>query len=356
MGGNALKDFGTKRLPASSALKIGHLFCQTLIDAMPNQSSVPSPAIIRSYREKEDFGDIDILIPQSLAQEVSPERIAQLVGDTTDLLQPLAFRRNGPITSYGYPLESGGVFQVDLIVSPEYEFEFSVGYYAWNDAGNLIGRIAHKMGMKFGHDGLWLMMREGDNLFDEILVTRNFVEAIRYLGFDVDRWSKGFDTREDIYRFIVTGKYFDPEIFLLGNRNHQARVRDAKRPTYTGFLKWIEQHQVPANFSAWPANKSEWLPNLFAAFPTAKLDYEKSLATLARRKQVNARFNGEKVAAITGLSGKALGAHMAAFRNGFSSVEAFEEFVLTAPEQQLLTVLREVVVPNTVPDAGQIQH
>lgn len=38
-------------------------------------------------------------------------------------------------------------------------FNTSLEYLNWNDLGNLIGRIAHKFGLKYGHKGLLYIIK-----------------------------------------------------------------------------------------------------------------------------------------------------------------------------------------------------
>lgn len=43
MGGNALKDLGTVRLPAKTALEIGERFSQSLIEVLPIECEALKP-------------------------------------------------------------------------------------------------------------------------------------------------------------------------------------------------------------------------------------------------------------------------------------------------------------------------
>ena len=120
--------------------------------------------------------------------------------------------------------------------------------------GNLLGRIAHKFGAKLGHLGLQFPLRDpsnNDRLIAELTITRDFATALTLLGYDakayeVARSAESFKTLPDIFAFAIASPSSTKSIFHLDNRNHAARVRDAKRPI-SAFLQWLET-QAPKPF------------------------------------------------------------------------------------------------------------
>lgn len=316
MGGNALVSFGATRCSRDEALQVLEDFQARFAGVTQHLGRAARIAPIQAYRQKPDFGDLDVLVDSRIFQAMPPAAVVEAL--STSYGVPLPWVKNGPVLSVGLPLpaEASGkerCLQLDLISTPEAEFAFSLAYFSWNDMGNLVGRIAHKMGLKFGHDGLWLPMRDGTNLFDELLVTRDFEAALSLLGFDSARWSEGFDSLDDIYQFVASGQRFNPDIYPLEHRNHTARVRDKKRPVYMGFLRWIEEQPALYRY-AWQPDKTAYLPEVMVAFPELHGKYERSLARLEQAKAIRACFNGKVVAEITGLVGKPLGEFMAYFK------------------------------------------
>lgn len=312
MGGNALSSYGATRCSRDVAMQMLEDFLArfaTLTGPLGNEARVEP---IAAYRLKPDFGDLDVLVDSRVFQSMSPLSVVEAL--SINYGKSLPWVKNGPVLSVGLPLPGDGqCLQLDLIGTPAAEFDFSLGYFSWNDMGNLVGRIAHKMGLKFGHDGLWLPMRDGTNLHDELLITRDFGRALSFLGFDAERWRQGFDSLDDIYQFVARGERFNPDLYPLEHRNHTARVRDKKRPVYMGFLRWIEE-QPTLNRYPWQQDKSAYLPDVMSAFPALQAEYGLSLGRLAHSKAIRACFNGEVVSEITGLTGKALGAFMAHFK------------------------------------------
>lgn len=281
-------------------------------------------AALGSYRAKSDFGDLDILLEDGGQYD---HRAAAEALSAVEVVQ------NGPVTSVGVvvslsiPESAGCVFQVDLIrIEPE-AFDFAMGYFGHGDAGNLMGRLYHACGLALRHDGLFYYLRDGDYKFREIALTRKFDEALPFMGYDPEVFARGFDTQEDIYRYVANSVYFNPGIFLLENRNAKSRVRDKKRPMYMQFLKFCEAHPGLASFP-YPQDKAAWMPRIAEFFPSFQAEFDRAQADLAELRAVKAKFSGVWVSQITGLQGKDLGTLMRRFKESFASPEDQRAFVL----------------------------
>ena len=198
---------------------------------------------ILAYTTKESFGDADILV------QCTPEEWDTLVAHVKITYEH--WNRNGDVISFGY-IVHGGFHQVDLInggPTPD-EYWCAFDYFAWNDLGNLIGRIADRLGFKYGHDGLRYQIRDPLNssiVISDFVLSLNTTWIHTFLGIEqsLNFSHRSFDTREDIFEYVATSKYFDPDIFLLENRNYKAKVRDAKRTTYMEFLEWCKVREFP---------------------------------------------------------------------------------------------------------------
>jgi hypothetical protein len=336
MGGNALSA-ETIRLPAQRYREVEERVLHKVRDMLPG---IRADAIA-AYAGKPDFGDMDILLAEH--PDCEPVALSQKLG-----AQEIV--RNGEVTSFGLPMAEG-VFQVDLIIVPEASFDFAMRYFSYNDLGNLLGRVAHKFGAKFGHLGLLYPLRDPENddhLLAELGVTSDFSQALGMLGYDAQlyeamRRESGFRTLEDIFRYVVSSAYANPAIYLLENRSYRARVRDAKRPTYNQFLDWLAE-QPEGSLPAYPwgeagnperqAQRRQFLEQAFIAFPQFKADYDRTLARAERQRLSKRHFNGDVVASITGLEGKELGMFMSRLRASFASNDALEEFFAAASAEE----------------------
>jgi hypothetical protein len=289
MGGNAIKSASriNKQQYDVAVLKLEHILVQ----------SGTGFSVVPAYFNKETFGDIDVVIDVPL----TVNQVKELFGATEIV-------KNSNVISFGFNVEGLPTIQVDLIYQSEETYEFAVEYFSFNDLGNLCGRLSAKMGMKFGHDGLWLPMRDGTNQFHEILLTQDFEEALSIIDLDYDRWCYGFADLTDIFEFVRSSKFFNSDIYLLDNRNTISRTRDSKRKTYMEFLKYNEKN--PLSRYTFVKDKSFYLPLIFSHFPDAGLEYFNAMEEHRLKMAAKLMFNGDLVREWTGLEGKALGEFM----------------------------------------------
>lgn len=283
---------------------------------------------IQFFRNKQEFGDIDILIQ---SEGLPVDWLDQII----KTLNPVDHHKNGNVFSF----EFEGI-QVDLIRTKKIDFDIAATYFANNDAGNLIGRIAHKFGLKYGHSGLWYPFRDGDHLVDTIFITRDPEKIFSLLGYDYSRWMEGFDDLDEIFEFTASSPFYNPEIYLLENRNNIARVRDRKRKSYTAFLQWCKvRHKADSEYYQFSPGKDSYLPYIWDNFPEFLEKWKETDTENEIRKAVKEKFNGDIVMGITGRSGKDLGALMQAFRK--SSGENFDSWVISAPAEEIETSILE---------------
>lgn len=303
MGGNALH-FETRRIDAKEYVELVNEIRQLWMD-MPKQciySSTDMPYAVKSYRNKKDFGDIDFVIKRdptlhyrkAIQETYSPKEIFS----------------NGGAHSFDYK----GV-QIDFITVRPEEFETSLNYFAFNDLGNLMGRIAHKMGLKYGHHGLSVLIKDGDYLIEEIVLTRDRKEIFEFLGYDAD--VRDFAELKDIFDFVRSSMYYSGEIFKLENRNAIARIRERKRKTYMAFLQYIQENPI-ANEFPWEdfKDKSAWQLAAIKHFNKMPL-YVSALKEQKARLALKERFSGNHVREITGLRNQELGEFMKSFKDAF---------------------------------------
>lgn len=318
MGGRALKNCEIRRYGKDEYFAI-LTEVQTLL-----KPYFPRTEAVVAYKNKEDFGDLDLLA-ESDKVNFDVVKMIKILFDSKEVVP------NGKVYSFEYK-----EFQVDLILSPSREFEFARHYYAYNDLGNLMGRIAHKFGLKYGHDGLYYMFRDGTRLIGEICVSMDIKHVFNVLDFNYTRWTKGFDDLEDIYEFVSRSKYFNPDIYLFDQMNHRSRVRDQKRSTYNGFLKWCDQMRVgeweDQMFYTFSKNKDSNLVWLFDQFPGFKDQWIELYHRKLEFQDLRIKFNGDHVSAMTGLTGKELGRFMQDFRHSYGNDEDFRIWLITSSQ------------------------
>lgn len=333
MGGNALSHKSV-RLTKHDFERMAEV-CVSRLQALYPDGRVVA---IEAYRSKESHGDLDVLLT---AEGYNPQVAAEALGAVEVV-------RNGPVTSVGLLVNpevserEGNLFQVDLMFIDAPSFDYAKNYYAFNDLGNLVGRTAHAAGLAHKHNGLWYFVRDGDYKFREVLLTRDYEEALAFLGYSVERYKQGFENLDELFEYVAGSTFFNRAIFLLENRNAKSRVRDRKRKTYMEFLKFCEERPDLPAFE-YPESKSAWVPRIAEHFPHFQGELDQALADLAVLRQVKAKFNGEWVSQLTGLEGKELGGLMQRFKESFDSVQDLRTFVLENSPEVLEARVRQVL-------------
>lgn len=276
MGGRALKTAHTRRYAADEY----HRLVPQVVDMIPGRAEV-----IPAYATKSSFGDMDVIYSNAPV-------------DVEPIFQPTEIVRNGPVTSFDYR-----ELQIDLIYSPNESYAYALNYYSWNDAGNLVGRIMHRMGLKHGHRGLTMPVRVGTRQVAEISLTTDYASALSMIGLEP---LDNPQTLEDIFAWVATSRYFSPDIYLFENLNNVSRTRDKKRETYRRFLDWCKDYRGPAHTAPTDA-----LSLVFDHFPESEYLYDQSLARDSANQIRKTKFNGLIVSELTGLTGVQLGIFMA---------------------------------------------
>ncbi|MGF1525747.1 MAG: hypothetical protein ACFCBW_02985 [Candidatus Competibacterales bacterium] len=320
MGGNALKTVPTRRYAKDEYLA---LWRERVAPTLGELFPAARAALIPAYAAKADFGDMDVLL------EADP-----LPLDWVDAAAK-AFQSREVVRNEVVSLDVMDL-QVDLIPTPAEHFAFSMGYFSYNDLGNLMGRLFHKMGFKFGHRGLFWPLRDAhDHVQVELLVTRDFATALALGGYDYPRWCQGFATLEEVFAFAAATPYFHPQLFLTDQVNHRGRVRSRKRPSYRQFLTWCEAQGPTLPRFDHPADKGVWLQRAFAGVPGLAARHGQLVGDLERQQRARRRFGGQRIQALTGLQGPALGRFMASLQGEFADQRALLTWVDSQSEAQL---------------------
>jgi hypothetical protein len=281
---------------------------------------------IPSYRNKLSFGDMDVIMVSDNIQYNFTQRIQ-------DVFRPTEIVKNSNVYSFDYK-----ELQIDLILTNSEIFQSSLDYYSFNDLGNLVGRIAHKFGLKYGHKGLSYVYREDTKVLGEILLTRDTQRIYEFLGYDYSRYQAGFDELTDIFDFVVSSPYYAHKIYDLDNRNHVSRVRDRKRETYTKFLTYAKNRTDTGTEYNWNPDKSTYIQKISDYFPHFKSEYDGLRLIEENRKLVSAKFNGNDVSKITGYTGKELGMFIRFFKTKYID-DDFTSWVLSASTKDIHTAI-----------------
>jgi len=308
---------------------------------------VDAPHEVKAYRQKETFGDLDLLVDGELFSFVPYEEVMEMLRVEFNHTGPLPYKpkdKKDMVMSIGLPSDEKDVyFQLDLIASERDYYKFHSSYLNWNDLGNLVGVVASSNGfLKYGHDGLRYLFRDGDNLFESVVLTNDWDEALEFFGYSQERYYAGFDNLLEIYEYAASSRYFSPSLYAFENRNHTQRTRDRKRPTYNGFLNWIEEQDALGYFKdKKPMDSDKWKERVYEFFPSFAQTEKDTWAKLERRKVFKEYFNGGRLLKFKPeLQKQAISDYLKALEQ---SVPDIEEFVVTYKDvaMEMLVKMKE---------------
>ena len=279
-----------------------------------------------SIKLKESHGDLDIIVGTD---------------STFDMAQSI-WRKFGTYPHknsnvYSFPIDG---FQVDLTFVPMKDYQSSLDYTSWNDVGMFLGRIAHKMGIHLGHIGLSYWIRQSffesslnfldnDDIMEKVILEKDFSVILPLLGFDYEHWKNGFNTNEEVYHWVASSKYFDPEIFKFENLNHVNKVRNSKRVVYKGFVEWLEKNSWKYNRHV-SQRREYYIYDWSERFPELKQAIKRNKVRYLLDKGFKEKVNGYKVMELLGISdGKEVGRVMGELRKRHTK----EEYVNMSKEK-----------------------
>lgn len=321
MGGQAIKNTLVRRYQRTEYELLKAEVLAKLQTDFPKRKITAIPA----YRRKASFGDLDILF-ETTGLEV------ELSGYLQERFQSAEIVRNSHVFSFAYQS-----FQVDLIGSSSEDFDISLHYFSWNDLGNIIGRLYHKMGFKYGHDSLHFLFKADNYPFGAICLSKEIRPILAFADLDAERFFAGFDSLDDIFQYAASSRFFNKDIYLLENRNHASRIRDRKRPTYNALLIWLElQSNLPAY--AWKSVREQggrqaqslFLERAFEFFPDFQVNYLGMQYQFEVWQTVREKFNGSLVKTWTGLENQALGQCMQQLKTqGAAQFGDFQQWIYT---------------------------
>lgn len=270
MGGKAL-GYESRRVLKDEFLEIEQYAVQKLLSKFDRVL----PTVY--YRSKESFGDLDLIVPKPVP---------------LDIIEWLYENFNATKVVYnGDSLENSvsisfdeDEFQIDLIFVHPDNLDIAHFYYSYNDLNNYVGRVAAQYNMKFGFNGLYYETADED-----FLISKDREKIYTFLGFNYQRYVKGFDTLEDTFEYVVMSKQFNSSIYQWENLNNINRSRNQKRPNYQKFLDYLKDNDIAGGY-VYP-NKNLAVTIINDYFPESKLQWKLN-------EQHNNKIRHEKVKEI----------------------------------------------------------
>jgi hypothetical protein len=322
MGGNALKHTITERKTTEEFNRIANEIIRILKKELRTDIH-----IVECYRKKQTHGDMDVLI--KIDHDLHNRNI-NLVNFIKEYFSPNEIYNNNGVISFDVDQ-----FQIDFIPVKESHWEGTKVWTSFDPTGNLMGKIAHKFGLKYAPEGLLYPFRNfNGRLSQNIFISDDNYKIFEFLGFDYNRYLKGFDTLEEIFDYVINSKYFDSEMFDLKNLNQKDRKRNRKRKTYNQFIEYIKVNNINKKYEF--KHKDEYIVDIDKFFTESKLIQKLKELKIkdSINQESNKKFNGRLVMEkYPDLKGKELGNLMSNFMKSFDN---FKEYTINHTSEQIM--------------------
>lgn len=322
MGGHALKNVVTRRYAREEYYQLKERILAKL------QGRIAKYDVPREFPSKESFGDLDVLL-------VCPKAV-QIKDLIEELFHPQEIHENGDVYSFDFE-----EFQIDFILTPEEHFENAIVYLSYSDLGGLIGNICHKIGLKYGIQGLWMNVHTKE--FDptttstKLTLSTNVPQIFDFLGYDYERYSQGFRNEVEFFHWIVSGKYFRRFFFDEDQLNHAHRQRTSKRPVYIKFTAFLNEQQIAD--SCWTEEEREALVRAVRAQAMEFFDkqgaYQAGLDLREEKRAFREKYSGRFFLDISD-SKRMISVHMKNFQQRLGETEeAFRRWVIDTDQETI---------------------
>ncbi len=303
MGGKALH-IATKRLEVDEFLLIEKEVVEKLL------SKYPMAKPTKYFSNKKDFGDLDVIIVgEPIVYEAEKAEMTQYIKETFDT-KDIFF--NTGVVSFEYK-----DFQIDLILVKESELETAHFYFSYNDLNNLVGTFARQLGLSLGFDGLSIFLSDyTNNEHSKLVISREPRKIYEFLDLNFERYLEGFNSIEDVFKYVISSRYFTTSIFKYENLDSKNRTRNKKRKTYSIFLSWLDENKINKKFR-WRKDVSFYHNSIEDFFKiNIGIEVEKLNTKVAFRKTLAQKFNGDLIKKLVpGLEGIRLGKFMTEFKS-----------------------------------------
>lgn len=333
MGGNNLPNVITSRKSTSDYIHIK----STLLKILQNNNI----DCICPYEipNKTDYGDLDIIC-------VYPNfDILDFIKNTFQSIDIVPSYKDSKIINVSFnvthikDMENHNDFQIDLIFCDRHNMEMYMFYYSYGDVGGIIGRIVSSYGLKFGEKGLFMNYNSITNMPDTIILSSEPEKICNFIGANYDEWLNGFDTVEDIYKWLCNIKLFYKDIFKVMNKDHRDRVQ--KRPMYSNFLRYIDIDVDSIQHA--DVNKGEVVINK----QTEAIEYFNKWDEVQKIKQIrlkekerNQKYNAH-IFIDRGYKGKEIGIIKKKFEEHIKSSMTIDDFIDSNTTEQIVQIIEE---------------
>lgn len=323
MGGNALKNYGVKRVDRETFERIKEYVLETLSDVL-DVARVPL-----FLDNKKDFGDLDILAV--LKPPLDPVKVIK------ERFNPRGLIRNGNVISFN--VED---LQVDLITTRKENFDIYYSYLCWGDLGMIIGRLSRLWDLKYGIYGLEMSLRDPhtNHVVTTLSISKDFKSILEFLGYDYNRWNKGFKSFEEVRDFAFSSQRIHRGFLTADSENTKHRKRDQQdRKMYMEMYKWFSENrerfpnkadlEIPKTIDEKINHIQNYFSDLSWRGMDLKTQYYSVIDRVEKSKAAREKFCGVHIQKMfPNVKGKDFGNIMKKWNSQFETKEEQIDFVL----------------------------
>lgn len=191
-------------------------------------------------------------------------------------------------------------YQIDVnVCANRNEWERVTFFHSYGDMGMILSLVCKTVGLSLGEKGLKYPRPPNS----PILLSDNFEEIISFMGMSMDTWKAGFSRKIEVFEWIATSKFFDPEALRSGNKSKKVKE---DRKMYHEFVNWSINKLGTEAIAMVPS-----IQELEHKAREEALDYfgeRETLHALARKRkrelEIKDVFNGNKMKSEPDVTGK----------------------------------------------------
>lgn len=334
MGGNIFKDCGGIRVGRDRYFEIKAKM-ETILHEIKSHGHLFEWFIPVERDDKQDFGDIDILISTNDPSVIKPVFGVKYKSQT-----------NGNVYSFLYE----GELQIDLVFSSKEDFPVYKNFISNGDASMIMGRISRLFDLKYGIYGLEYIIRdeETNHVISEINVSKDPKRILEFLGYDYSVWESGFKTEEPLFEFVFSSKYIFRDILKEYSENTKHRKRDRHRDQYGRMYEWFMDRldDYPKHSVIEKMTEDERLGIVDSVFPEADIINKVNDVRKFIKDQQAARekFSGEHIRKLfPNISDKDFGVVMRLWNQQFASKKEQIDTILSNDVSYLESMVIDIV-------------
>jgi hypothetical protein len=211
-GGKLFSQYGSVRVTTQEM----HVVFEEIKNKI--QSHISEIQLSKSLEDKQDHGDIDILL---LSSENVRDFVKKELGDR--ILKD--FSNSGQYSILYLSEKINKKVHVDFLYTNDMEqYQSMTDYYSYNDFSNIIGRFAKRLDFSYQSNGFFKMFDDSKGQRHYFLITSNLKEGLKILGYDPSVMDN-IKNVEDIINFCISSPLIDSDMF----KHETKRERDSNR-------------------------------------------------------------------------------------------------------------------------------